>query len=497
MVSPYMFQEIRQLKAQGLSQAAIARKLGLNPKTVAKYLHANSPPRYSPRVRGGCDDIFQAFEQKVEQWLKRTPALTDREIFELLVPEGYRGSERTINRRMRRIKATRPKERFFEQSYSPGEQSQFDFKEKVELPFVDGPRIAHLHFGTLPYSDTCHVRAYPFKNFECYLDGIHCFFEKIGGVTDKIRFDNLSPAVKKVLEGSDRLYTDDFKRAISHYGFKCLPCRPGKGNDKGDVERDIRTFASRIKNRISHEGLVFRDWEHVNAWLTQYMAEREKEESRTKLCDERALLKALPRREEGVLCQVQDGPASAHGTIRVSKSVYSVPDSLIGEPCHTVIGAYEVRISRIGGGSHLSDESVVIHPRKPDGEHSILLEHALPSLVRKPHAMVRWAHRSILFPEPACERFYARLQKLEGYSAEREYLRSINLVQHTSFSEIVAGMELVLETKSVTLFDDLRALLLGERRPAAVIDITSRLNQRPLTPELSTYDSLIPKGKSS
>jgi hypothetical protein len=54
-------------------------------------------------------------------------------------------------------------------------------------------------------------------------------------------------------------------------------------------------------------------------------------------------------------------------------------------------------------------------------------------------------------------------------------------------------MELILETKSLTLFDDLRALLLGERRPAEVIEITSRRNQSPLKPELSQYDSLIPK----
>jgi len=491
-----MFQEIRKFKTQGLSQAAIARKLGIDPKTVAKYIKANAPPRYTPRGPSLRVDPFQAFEPKVAQWLIRTPGLTDREVFELLVPEGYRGSERTLNRRMKQLKAHKPKERFFEQSYEPGEQSQFDFKEKVELPFWDGPRIAHLHFGTLPYSDTCHVKAYPFKNFECYMDGIHSFFEKIGGMTDKIRFDNLSPVVKKILEGSDRLYTDDFMRSIVHYGFKCLPCRPGKGNDKGDVERDIRTFASRIKNRISHERLVFRDWDHLNAWLAQYMREREKEDSRIKLKIEQAALTPLPRREEGILCQIQDGPASSHGTIRVSKSSYSVPDSMIGEPCHTVIGAYDVRISRIG--TSVRDAIVVVHPRKPDGENSILLEHALPSLVRKPHAMVRWAHRSILFPSPTCEKFYARLQKIEGYAAEREYLRAINLVQHTSFSEIIAGMELVLETPSQTLFDDLRTLLLGERRPGAVIDITSRLNQRPLIPELSKYDSLIPKeGKSS
>ena len=265
MVSPYMFHEIRKLKAQGLSKAAIARKLGIDPKTVAKYIKSNAPPRYTPRGPSLLPDAFKPFEQKVEQWLQRTPGLTDCEIFELLVPEGYLGSERTVNRRMKRIRALKPKERFFEQSYEPGEQAQFDFKEKVELPFVDGPRIAHLHFGTLPYSDTSHVQAYPFKNYECYMDGIHSFFEKIGGMTDKIRFDNLSPCVKKVLEGSNRLYTDAFKRAIVYYDFKCLPCAPGKGNEKGDVERDIRSFASRIKNRISHECLVFRDWEHLNA----------------------------------------------------------------------------------------------------------------------------------------------------------------------------------------------------------------------------------------
>jgi len=261
------------------------------------------------------------------------------------------------------------------------------------------------------------------------------------------------------------------------------------------VERDIRTFSSRIKNRISHENLVFLDWNHLNEWLVQYLLEREKEESRVKLKIEQAVLETLPPREEGVLCKIQDGLASPYGVIRVMNSVYSVPDSMIGVPCHTVIGAYEVRISRRGTGA--GDQTVVIHPRMPDGQHSMKLEHVLPSLVRKPHAMVRWAHRAILFPAPVCEKFYERLKKIEGYGAEREYLRSINLIHYISFSEIMAGMELVLETQSQTFFDDLRTLLLGERRPAQVIDITSRLGQSPLQPGLSQYDSLIPKKGSA
>jgi hypothetical protein len=219
------------------------------------------------------------------------------------------------------------------------------------------------------------------------------------------------------------------------------------------------------------------------------MKERRTAECVEKLSFEKKKLKTLPPREEGVLCKIQVGPASSYGTIRFGKSTYSVPDSMIGQVCRTVIGASEVRIEF---GEPGKPREIIVHPRKIDGEHSILLEHVLPSLIRKPHAMVRWAHRHILFPTAVCEKFYKQLKKIDSYSAEREYLRAINLVLNTTFTEINAGMELVLETASQTLFDDLRELLFGERRPADVIEITSRLNQSPLKPELSQYDSLIP-----
>ncbi len=493
MVSLYMFQQIRRLKAEGKGCAAIARVLGINEKTVAKYLRSNTQPKYKPRAVSTRSDPFAGFEQRVSQWLTRTPTLQEMEVYELLIAEGYTGSERTLNRRLKRIKKEEKKERFFDQEYEPGEQSQFDFKEKVELPFIDGMRIVQLLFGTLPFSDTCLVRGYPFKNYECFIDGVVSFFETIGGKTKNIRFDNLSPCVKKVLEGSKRLYTDDFNRASVYYDWGLLPCAPAKGSDKGDVERDIRSYAIRIKNFVSHTGVVFRDWAHLNEWLKAFMQLRQKEESKLKLKAEQAVLEKLPPREESVLCKIQIGPASSFGSIRVGSSTYSVPDSMIEKNCRTVTDPFEVRICRVG--TDHGDNTVVIHPRKTDGEHSILLEHVLPSLVRKPHAMVRWAHRSLLFPAPVCTRFFDRLKKIEDYGAEREYLRSINLIHYTTLSEIIAGMELVLETESLKLFDDLKQLLLGERRPDSVIDITSRLNQSPLKPELSQYDSLIPNRK--
>lgn len=490
MVSNYMFNQIRELNSQGLSGAAIARRLGCDPKTVAKYLKSNTAPKYKKREVSTRADVFGDFSERVGIWLERTPTLTEREVFELLLVEGYAGSERSVNRKIKSLQKIKNAERFFDQEYEPGEQSQFDFKEKVELPFLSGKRIVHLHFGTLPYSNTCVIKAYPFKNYECFMDGVHSFFETIGGVPANIRFDNLSPVVKKVLKGDVRLYTDAFKKAHAYYGFGLLPCRPAKGSDKGDVERDIRTFASRIKNRVSHEGVVFKDFIHLNEYLKSFSKLHEKQEVKILLLKEQGYLRPLPAREELVLCKVLDERATPYGSVRCGKSAYSVPDAWILKECRVLMSAYDVKIYQ---GSNPEAE---VHERKPDGEHSLKLEHVLPSLVRKPHAMIRWAHREMLFPEPVCLKFYQRLKSIDLQSAEREYLRCLNFVLQTPLSEIIVGMELVLESGANDLFDSVRELLFGQRRPASVFDISEKLNMKSIKPELSQYDSFIPKGES-
>jgi transposase len=490
MLSCHRFNQVRVLKGENRSQSEIAEILGIDRKTVKKYLKSNSPPRYSPRASRTKEDPFAPYRTQVQGWLDADPdgQISAREIFEWIWQEGYRGSERTINRRVASLIGSRPKERFFEQEYVPGEQSQFDFKESVELPFPEGPRLVHLHFGTLPFSDWCFVRGYPFKTYECFMDGIHSFFEELGGMTEKIRIDNLSPCVSKVLKGGRRIYTQAFARAISYYDFKVLPCTPGKGNEKGDVERDIRTFAKRIKNLVKKLGVVFRDWDHLNLWLKDYMSTRMGENIERLLQEEKKKLNPLPRREDSILCKIEETSAGGFGTVRIKKTSYSVPDDAIGVYCRVVLGPYDVKISRLEG----EKKQIALHPRKPEGEASILPEHVLPSLLRKPQALVRWAHRKILFPSQVFENFYTHIKKIDELGAEREFLRSINLIQFVPLSEIEAGMELVLENPSHHPFEDLRDLLLGERRPQRLV---IPIEQTPLKPELSVYDELIPKSE--
>lgn len=487
MVSQYMFQKIRKLVQEGLSDCEIARQLKVNRKTVAKYRKSNTPPSYQKRLVSTRPDKFAAFADRARQLLDATDhEITASEIYVLLKEKGYSGSERTVQRRLAELRSKEPKERFFEQEYEPGEQSQFDFKEKVPLPFHEGPRICHLHFSTLPYSDRFFIRAYPFRTFEAFMDGKHAFFEHIGGMTKKVRIDNLSPCVAKVLKGSMRKYTTSYQRAIDYYGFEVLPCRPATGSDKGDVERDIRTHMRRISNLLKLTGYVFRDWDDINQWLLNYCLKHQTSKCAELFSEEQKHLTPLPARDDSILCFTAKLRATPHGVVRIDrcKASYSVPDEAIGQWCHVVVSAYDVKIFANSGVRSLIAE----HTRNPEGKSSILLEHVLPSMVRKPAAMLRWKHKDMLFPMPEFRRYYAYLKRIDIDSAEREFLRAVNLIQHATISEIALAMQLVIDSQTELPFEEMKKLLLTAGHSPS----TEHLSQQPLQPRLSQYDSLIP-----
>jgi hypothetical protein len=72
-------------------------------------------------------------------------------------------------------------------------------------------------------------------------------FEYFGGVPGRIRYDNLKPAVIRVLKGRDRAESERFIALRSHYGFDSFFCRPGLGgaHEKGGVEGEFGRFRRR------------------------------------------------------------------------------------------------------------------------------------------------------------------------------------------------------------------------------------------------------------
>ena len=82
---------------------------------------------------------------------------------------------------------------------------------------------------------------------EAFLEGHVLAFEYFGRVPGRIRYDNLKPAVIRVLKGRDRTESERFTALRSHYGFDSFFCRPGieGAHEKGGVEGEIGRFRRR------------------------------------------------------------------------------------------------------------------------------------------------------------------------------------------------------------------------------------------------------------
>ncbi len=82
---------------------------------------------------------------------------------------------------------------------------------------------------------------------EAFYEGHNLAFAYFGGVPTRIRYDNLRPAVLRVLLGRQRWENPKFVALRSHYGFDSFYCLPGPdgAHEKGGVEGEIGRFRRR------------------------------------------------------------------------------------------------------------------------------------------------------------------------------------------------------------------------------------------------------------
>ena len=118
--------QVRALVADGVSQREIARRLGLNRRTVARLAGSEGPPRYR---RGPVASRLDPFEPVLRRLLEEWPQIRAPRATELLRDEyGYDGSVDLVKRRLRELRGpiVRPAQRT---GYRPGQVLQLDWAE--------------------------------------------------------------------------------------------------------------------------------------------------------------------------------------------------------------------------------------------------------------------------------------------------------------------------------------------------------------------------------
>jgi transposase len=127
------------------------------------------------------------------------------------------------------------------QEHAPGAEAEVDFGEFEARIGRDRVRL-WLFIMRLSFSGRSFAVAFAHQAQEAFFEGHVLAFAAFGGVpSGQIRYDNLKPAVLRILQGRDRTENERFIALRSHYGFDAFFCEPGIGgaHEKGGVRRHV------------------------------------------------------------------------------------------------------------------------------------------------------------------------------------------------------------------------------------------------------------------
>jgi len=321
---------ILELHRQGLKVSAIARKTGLDRKTVRKYIARGlEPPTYGPREPR--EKSITAFLPFLRKRLAAFPDLTAVRLWRELRERGYAGGYTAVKRAVREIRPVplTPFEVRFETP--PGEQAQVDFARFV-VTFADEPgltRIVWLFSLVLGHSRLIWARFVVHQDLQTVLRCHIAALEAIGGAPGEILYDRMKTAVI----GEDTHGLVIYNRALldlaRHYGFQPRACRPYRAKTKGKVERPFRYIREDF-----FLGGSFRNLDDLNGQLRHWLdtVANPRLHATTKrvvneaFADEKPFLQPLPLAPYRAVLKLERR-VSHEGLVSIGGNLYSVPDT--------------------------------------------------------------------------------------------------------------------------------------------------------------------------
>ena len=322
MLNMSQINNIRDLGKKGYRKSAISRITGADPKTIRKYLEQEDFSPRPPLVKK-TESILDPYKPTIDVWLeedrKHWPKQhhTAKRIFERLRDEeGYTGSYSIVQRYMKEKKEAVENQQCKgtqELIWEPG-NAQADFGE---ADFYEGIHCVRRKYLVLsfPYSNDAYVQVFGGETAECVCQGLKDIFEYIGGVPEKIVFDNATGVGRRVKDKVTE--TELFSRFRAQYGFEVVFCNPDAGYEKGNVENKVGTERRNIFVPVPR-------YQNLEEYNRELLPEHEKKASEThykkgvrisELFEEdRKALFPLPRRAFDV-CRYDYFKADGYGKI--------------------------------------------------------------------------------------------------------------------------------------------------------------------------------------
>lgn len=368
---------------QSHSIRQVARELQVSRNTVRKYLEQSAPIRVVNRKRPA--PVREQAEKRIEEIFVELAGRTTTKqritapyLLRRLREEGMQVGRTTVQEILAQ-RRLRSQEIYIPLVHRPGEEFQVDFFE-VTVELGGQMQKAWKFLLHLPYSGYDFVWLYERCNQTAFLDGHVRAFAQLGGVPRRGVYDNLKPAVKRIL-GIERELTKRFVKLASHYVFEPCFARPGEGHDKGAVENRGKNIRLHHLTPVPRGQCLDRMSEDIQKRILEELRARKSPDGSSlwaRFEEERALLGQLPavafKAEE-----VHPVVANRQSLVNVEGVRYSVPTRWRCLPILAHIGVSTIRFE-CNGESFLTRKAA-------RGARVVKYSHYRQELARKPQAL--------------------------------------------------------------------------------------------------------------
>jgi transposase len=484
------YMKIRTCRDQhGLTGPQIACKLGLDPRTVEKWINA---PRFCQRKSGPRASKLDPYKDQILRMLEFYP-YTAIQIFQRISEDGFDGGYTIVKEYVRKVRPPKTKA-YLKLAFAPGECAQVDWGSYGTVPVGDTCRRLSFFVMVLCYSRLMYVEFTVSQTMEHFLACHSRAFERFGAVPQKIMVDNLKSAVLKRAVGQDPVFNPKYLDFANHYGFTIRACAVGKGNEKGRVENGVGYVK---KNFLA--GLNLTDFKLVNPaalnWLDTVANVRVHRETGKKpvemFAEEKNSLLPLPLQPYDV-ATISSVRASRQFRVTVDTNRYSVPAQYAGE--RLTLKLYPDRLC-IYDQDKLVARHVRSFDRRKDFEHP---DHPKPLLVQRQKAHHQKIYMRFLSLCDKAEAYYRQLEQRRMNPAH--HVRKIVALSEIYGTALVArAMEdaFVFHAFSCEYIANLLEQRARKRSEPSALHLTRRQDLLDLaiqTPDMDIYNrSLTPK----
>ena len=259
--------DIITLHKQGHSCSEIARRLGIDRRTVQKYIDhpecINQLRKVAPRA-----SKVDPFREQIACYLEEDPEYRASRIYDRLKRCGYNGGYELVKRVVRSEKADKHAKAYIRFETEPGQQAQMDFAEfQIQQP--DGTiKKLYLFSLILGYSRMLYGELLERCDMIAFLEAHMRAFQALGGVPTEILYDRMKNVFIRQLAGKTD-FTQSLVNLGIHYGFAPKVAPAYAPWVKGKVERPFDFIREGF-----WRGYEFTDLATANRHLQEWLSEK-------------------------------------------------------------------------------------------------------------------------------------------------------------------------------------------------------------------------------